>query len=138
MTIRSLIIACVFCSALCGAAESPSPEQRVNALFKQLNSEQRATAFQDFFKGSLTAAQKEAYLKAMDVQARGGMEFYGPPASYEIFERKEIGKSLFRIRWLTKHKDETPLFWSALFYLRAGSWEPLNVQFFDDPSKAGI
>jgi hypothetical protein len=120
------------------AAKEGSPEEQVAALFKQLASEKRSTAFQEFFAGSLAIAQKPAEVRAMDAQAGGAWTIYGAPESYEILDRREVGKSLFRIRWLTKNKDEVPLFWSALFYLRAGKWEALSLVFFDQPEKAGL
>jgi hypothetical protein len=119
-------------------AKEGSPEQQVDALFKQLSSDKRVTAFQDFFSDSLMVAQKPSEVRAMDAQAKAAWEFYGPPASYEILQRTEIGKSLFRIKWLTKNADEVPLFWNVLFYRRNGNWEPLNISFFDDPTKASI
>jgi len=119
-------------------AKNGNPEEQVDVLFKQLTSEKRSTALQDFFADSLALAQKPAEVRAMDAKAEAAWSFYGPPASYEILERREIGKSLYRLRWLTKNKDETPLFWSALFYKRANKWEALNLIFIDQPEKAGI
>lgn len=135
MIIRMALM-CAFCVAAHG--KTSNPEQQVDALVKQLMSEKRGTAFQDFFSGSLMAEQKPAEVRAMDAQAKGAWEFYGAPGSYEVFEVKEVGKSLVRIKWLTKNRDEMPLFWSALFYRRAGKWEPLSLLFFDQPEKAGI
>lgn len=119
-------------------AKEGSPEQQVDALFKQLSSENRGTALQDLFAGTLLSIQKPAEVRAMDAQARGAWEFLGPPESYEILERREIGKSVFRIRWLTKHRDELPLFWSAVFFVRGGKWEALSLVYVDQPEKAGI
>ena len=127
----------LFALSKVSAAEG-SPEQQVVALFKQLTSEKRSTAFQDFFGDGLAGKQKPAEIKAMDAQAAAAWQFYGLPESYEIIQRTEIGESLFRIKWLTKHKEEAPLFWSALFYRRSGMWEPFTVLFFDDPHRAGI
>jgi hypothetical protein len=119
-------------------ARSGTPEKQIAALVDQLKTDKRDTAMQDFFGGSLMAAQKDAAVKAMDAQAKGAWEFYGPPTGYEISEKVEMGKSLVKIKWITRHKDDTPLFWNALFYKRNGAWEPLRVLFFDDPTKAGF
>jgi len=135
MIIRMALM-CAFCVAVHG--KTSNPEQQVDALVKQLMSEKRGTAFQDFFSGSLMAEQKPAEVRAMDAQASGAWGFYGAPESYEILEAKEIGKSLIRVKWITKNRGEMPLFWNALFYRRAGKWEPLTMQFFDQPDKAGI
>jgi hypothetical protein len=137
---RSLRLTVLFLTALAGTsfAKEGRPEQQIDAMFKQLSSEKKATAFQDFFAGTRLASQKPAEIKVLDAQASAAWTFYGSPVSYEILERRQIGESLFRVRWLTKNKEEIPLFWNALFYLRAGKWDPLNIVFFDSPEKAGI
>ncbi len=91
-----------------------------------------------FFSGSLTAKQKGTELKAMEGQVKAALEFYGPPKSWEIVEAKSLGKDLVNLKLLSKHNDESPLFWNALFYRRNNAWEPLGVYFFDDPRKAGF
>ena len=137
---RNLIIVSVgvICLASAGVAKVGTPEKQIESLVEQLKSEKRGTALQDFFAGTLLEAQKQAYVKAMDAQAGGAWAIYGHPLEYEVSEKTEMGKSLIRIKWITKHKDDMPLFWNALFYRRAGSWEPLTVLFYDDPAKAGF
>jgi hypothetical protein len=119
-------------------AESKEPPAQIETLVKRLQTGKIEGAFVDFFDGSLVAEQKEMQVRAMDGQAKAAFDFYGKPASYEIVETNKMGTSLMRIKWITKHKSETPLFWNGLFYRRNSKWEPLHVFFFDDPQKAGF
>ena len=81
------------------------------------------------------AKQKEMQPKAMGTQARGSFDFYGPPTATEFIEEKTLSESLMKLKWITKHKADSPLFWSALFYKRGGKWEPLQIVFYDEPAK---
>lgn len=119
-------------------AESKEPTAQIEALVKRLQTGKIEGAFVDFFSGSLVAEQKEMQVRAMDGQVKAAFEFYRRPSSYEIVETNKMGTSLMRIKWITKHKSETPLFWNGLFYRRNNKWEPLHVFFFDDPQKAGF
>jgi hypothetical protein len=108
------------------------------SLLKTLQARKYDGALVTFFSGSLTAKQKGAELRAMDGQAKAALEFYGPPTSWEIVETKSLGKDLVNLKLLSKHNDDSPLFWNALFYRRNNAWEPVGVYFFDDPRKAGF
>jgi hypothetical protein len=119
-------------------AESKEPTAQIEALVKRLQKGKIEGAFVDFFSGSLVAEQKEMQVRAMDGQAKAAFELYGRPSSHEIVETDKLGTSLIRIKWITKHKSETPLFWNGLFYRRNNKWEPLHLFFFDDPRKAGF
>jgi hypothetical protein len=119
-------------------AESKEPPAQIDGLVKRLQAGKIEGAFVDFFANSLVAEQKEMQIRAMDGQAKAAFDFYGKPTSYEIVETNKMGTSLMRIKWITKHKSETPLFWNGLFYRRNSKWEPINVFFFDDPQKAGF
>ena len=123
---------------LVAAPQNPTPRDRVGAVIAQLQSDRAPTAFADFFKDSLMASQKETLLRAMDGQAKGAFEFYGKPKTYEILSEEKFGENLVRIKWLTKHNDEVPMFWNCLFYLRKGRWEALSIVFNDSPQTAGI
>jgi hypothetical protein len=137
---RKSIVISVLCLDLItpAFASDANPRQQIDALYQQIVSDKSATAFQDFFAGGLLATQKPAELKSLDSQAKGAFDFYGKPVSFEFIEEKKIGKSLVRLTWLTRQKDDIPLFWSATFYLRNSKWEPFNVLFFDSPEKAGL
>jgi hypothetical protein len=119
-------------------AEPKEPTAQIDTLIKRLQSGKVDGALLDFFSGSLMLAQKGEQLRAMDGQAKAAFEFLGKPVSYEIVQTSTMGTSLVRIKWITKHKNETPLFWNSLFYRRNSKWEPLGVFFFDDPQKAGF
>jgi hypothetical protein len=119
-------------------AEPKEPSAQIDALMKRLQSEKIEGTLIGFFSGSLMFEQKEAQIRAMDGQAKAAIEFFGKPVSYEIVETSKMGTSLVRIKWITKHKNETPMFWNALFYHRNSKWEPLGIFFFDDPQKAGF
>jgi len=115
-----------------------TPKEQITALYDQCSSEHADSAFQDFFSNSLVQAQKEIQLKAVDSQAKGAFAIYGKPKAIEIIDENKLSDSLTRIKWLTKHNDETPMFWTALFYKRHGKWEPLTMVFYDSPEKIGI
>lgn len=119
-------------------AAPKEPTAQIEALIKRLQSGKADGALLDFFSGSLMFEQKEAQLRAMDAQAKAAFEFLGKPVSYEIVDTSKMGASLVRIKWITKHKNETPMFWNSLFYYRNSKWEPLGIFFFDDPQKAGF
>jgi hypothetical protein len=119
-------------------AEPKEPNVQIDTLVKRLQAGKIDGAFSDFFSGSLVAEQKEMQVRAVDGQLKAALDFYGKPTSYEIIETTKMGTSLMRVKWLTKHKGETPLFWNGLFYKRNNKWEPLTVVFFDDPQKAGF
>jgi hypothetical protein len=119
-------------------AEQKEPNAQIDTLVKRLQSGKIDGAFVDFFSGSLVAEQKEMQIRAVDSQIKAALDFYGKPVSYELVETNKMGTSLIRIKWITKHKNETPLFWNGLFYRRNNKWEPLTVIFLDDPQKAGF
>ena len=119
-------------------ANEGSPIHQISKLIDHLKSDDTSTALQTFFSDSLMTLQKPEQIRAMDAQAQGAWQFYGAPTEFEISDTQEIGDSLMRVRWLTKHNDEIPLFWNVLFYRRHDKWEPLNIIFFDDPVKAGF
>jgi len=119
-------------------AQSKEPTAQIEALVKRLQTGKIEGAFVDFFSGSLVAEQKEMQVRGMDGQARAAFELYGRPSSYEIVETNKMGTSLIRIKWITKHKSEIPLFWNGLFYRRNNKWEPLHLFFFDEPQKAAF
>jgi hypothetical protein len=131
-----IVTTCCLCAV--AFADSIEPTAQIEGLVKRLESGKIEGAFVDFFTGSLVAEQKEMQVRAMDGQAKSAFEFYGRPTDYEITETNKTGKSLVRIKWITKHKGEVPLFWNGLFYRRNNKWEPLTVVFFDDPAKAGF
>jgi len=136
--VRNLIIALAVAVGLASSAraQSKEPAAQVEALVHQMQSGKSDGVFMQFFAGSLLAKQKPTEIRAMDGQAKAALEFYGKPVAYELLDAQKIGASLVRMKWITKHKDDSPLFWNALFYRRQGKWEPLNVVFFDDPTKA--
>jgi hypothetical protein len=119
-------------------AEPKEPNAQIDTLVKRLQSGKIDGAFVDFFSGSLVAEQKEMQIRAVDGQVKAALDFYGKPVSYELVETNKMGTSLIRIKWITKHKSEVPLFWNGLFYRRNNKWEPITVVFFDDPQKAGF
>jgi len=119
-------------------AESKEPTAQIEALIKRLQTGKIEGTFVDFFSGTLVAEQKEMQVRSMDGQAKAAFELYGRPSSYEIIETSKMGTSLIRIKWITKHKSEIPLFWNGLFYRRNSKWEPLLLFFYDEPHKAGF
>ena len=119
-------------------AEPKDPIAQIDTMVKRLQTGKIEGAFIDFFSGSLVAEQKEVQVRAVDGQVKAALDFYGRPISYEIVETNKMGTSLMRIKWITKHKSEAPVFWNGLFYKRNNKWEPLSVVFFDDPQKAGF
>ena|ERR1035437_1068660 len=137
---RTLILTIVAASCLASVAlaESKEPTAQVETLVKRLETGKLDGVFADFFTGSLVGQQKEMQVRAMDGQAKAAFEFYGRATDHEIVETKKMGNSLVRIKWITKHKGDAPLFWNALFYRRNDKWEPLTIVFFDDPDKAGF
>ena len=130
-----LVVGSLFSTAF---AESKEPTAQIDVLVKRLQTGKIEGAFVDFFSDSLVAEQKEMQVRAVDGQIKAALEFYGRPASYEIVETNKMGTSLIRIKWITKHKSDAPLFWNGLFSRRNNKWEPLAVIFFDDPQKAGF
>jgi hypothetical protein len=137
-TMATILFLVVLLSATVSQAGEGTPKEQVTALYNQIRSERAGTAFQDFFRGSMVEATKEKQVKALDTQAKSVLEIYGKPAALEIIDEKTVSDSLTRIRWLTKHKNDSPIFWTALFYKRQGKWEPLSVNLYDEPSKIGI
>lgn len=134
----SLIVAVGCLATIAFAAETQEPTARVETLTKRLQSGKIDGALIDFFSKSLAGEQKPTELRALDGQVKAALEFYGGAVSYEIVETKKMGNSLVRIKWITRHKRDAPLFWNAMFYHRNDKWEPLNLFFFDDPNKAGF
>jgi len=120
------------------SAGQNTPEAQIEALIKSLQTGKFQNILHNFFAGSLAAQQKPTELKAMEGQVKAAFEFYGPPMSYEIVDTKKMGRDLVNIKFISKQKDDVPLFWNALFYRRHDQWEPLAVFFFDDPRKAGF
>jgi hypothetical protein len=119
-------------------AETKEPSDQVVALVKRLQSDRIEGVFTDFFANSLAAEQKPNEIRATDGQVKAALDFYGRAINYEIVETKKMGNSLITIKWITKHKNEAPLFWNCIFYKRNGKWEPIGVLFFDNPTKAGF
>ena len=138
MRLKSLLVVALLLGTSVVHAAPRSPEAQIEALMKSLQAKQLDGVFQNFFAGTLTVQLKPTELKAMDGQAKGALEFFGPPTSYEIVETKALGNNLVRMKILSKHRDEIPLFWNVLFYKRNAQWEPLSIFFFDDPQKAGF
>lgn len=128
----------IFWMLTASAALAAGPDEQLFSLLQTLQSRKYDGALTTFFSGSLTAKQKGTELKAMEGQVKAALEFYGPPRSWEIVESKALGKDLINLKLLSKHNDDVPLFWNALFYRRKNTWEPLGVYFFDDPRKAGF
>jgi hypothetical protein len=133
-----LAIIVVGCLTTVAFADSREPSAQVEALAKVLQSGKIEGVLIDFFANSLLAEQRPTELHAMDAQVKAALDFYGRSVNYEIVETTKMGNSLVRIKWITKHKRETPMFWNVLFYRRNGKWEPLNILVFDDPTKAGF
>ncbi len=119
-------------------AESIEPRAQVEALIAQLRTDKLDGFLEKAFAGSLVAKQKPMQIDAMSGQAKAALQFYGKLTDYELLETEDLGKSLRRIKWMTKHKDDMPLFWNAIYYRRHGKWEPLTLIFFDNPIQAGI
>ena len=120
------------------AAPSSTPEAQMEAFLKVLQEKKYDGALETFFAGSLALQQKPTELKAMGGQVKAAFEFLGPPVSWEFVETRKMGKDLVTFKLISKQKDDTPVFWNAMFYRRLGKWEPLAVFFFDDPMKAGF
>ena len=115
-----------------------TPKEQVAKLYISISAGKTEEGFSQLFAASLMAKQKEMQVKAMGTQAKGAFDFYGPPTAIEFIEEKTLSESFMKLKWITKHKDESPLFWSALFYMRANQWEPLQIVFYDDPAKVGL
>jgi hypothetical protein len=115
-----------------------TPKEQVTKLYNDISAGKTEEGFSRLFADSLMAKQKEVQVKAMGTQAKGAFDFYGPPTAIEFIEDKTFSESLMKLKWITKHKDDSPLFWSALFYKRAEKWEPLQIVFYDEPAKAGL
>ena len=128
----------IFLGTSVASAATKDPDAQLTTFLETLRTRKYDGALTNFFTGSLTGQQKTMELKAMDGQVKAALEFYGPPMSWEIVETKKIGKDLVNIKFVSKHKDEMPMFWNALFYRRHEAWEPLGIYFFDDPRKAGF
>jgi hypothetical protein len=120
------------------AAGEGTPKEQVTKLNNSISAGKTEEGFSQLFAASLMAKQKEMQVKAMGTQAKGAFDFYGPPSGIEFIEEKTLSESLMKLKWITKHKDDSPLFWSALFYKRADKWEPLQIVFYDEPAKAGL
>jgi hypothetical protein len=114
------------------------PEAQMDDFLRTLQSAKYDGALENYFDGSFVGQQKPTEIKAMGSQLKAAFEFFGAPRSWELVEIKKIGSDLEKLKLITKHKDEIPLFWSALFYRRLGRWEPMTIFFFDDPLKAGF
>lgn len=133
-----ITIAALTLSFSAAVAGEGSPKEQVTKLYNSIASGGIEEGFSQFFADSLMVKHKEMQTKAMGTQAKGALGFYGPPTAIEFIEEKTLSPSLLKMKWLTKHNDESPLFWSALFYLRADKWEPLQIMFYDEPTKAGL
>ena len=115
-----------------------TPKEQVTRLYHSISEGKTEEGFSQLFAESLTAKQKETQVKAMGTQAKGAFDFYGPPTAIEFIEEKTLSESLMKLKWITKHKDDSPLFWIAVFYKRSDQWEPLQIVFYDDPSRADL
>jgi len=140
MLMRRIILVVLVVGSLLSTAfaESEEPTTQIDALVKRLQSGEIDTAFVEFFSGSLISEQKEMVPRVIASQAKAAFEFYGRPSSYEILETSKMGTSLIRIKWITRHKSDAPLFWNSLFYRRNNKWEAVQFLVFDDPQKAGF
>lgn len=137
---RSICLALLlFSFGVSGASAAPGdPESQLGSLMERLRASKYEGALTDFFAGSLALKQKPSELKVTDGQIKAAFEFYGAPTTWEIVETRKIGKDLIDLKMLSKQKDDSPLFWNVLFYRRHESWEPISIDFFDDPKKAGF
>lgn len=108
-----------------------TPKEQVKKLYNSISSGKTEEGFSQMFAASLMAKLKEAQVKALGTQAKAIFDFYGPPTAIEFFEEKALSESLIKLKWITKHNDDSPLFWSAVFYKRADKWEPLQIDFYD-------
>ncbi|MES2470603.1 MAG: hypothetical protein V4675_25135 [Verrucomicrobiota bacterium] len=115
-----------------------APKEQAMKLYSSISAGKTEEGFSLLFASSLMAERKEMQVKAMGNQAKSAFDFYGPPTAIEFIEEKALSDSLMKLKWLTKHRDESPLFWNALFYKRAGKWEPLQILFNDESAKAGL
>ncbi len=138
MNFAGTIVAAIALLTQTVVAGEGTPKEQVTKLYNTLSAGKSDDGFSQLFAGSLTAKQKEMQLKALCTQAKGAFDFYGPPTAIEFIEEKTLSDSLMKLKWLTKHRDESPLFWTALFYNRAGKWEPLQILFNDESAKAGL
>ena len=138
MKIAHITFAAVALLTQAVAAGEGTPKEQVTKLNNSISEGKTEEGFSYLFAASLTAKQKEVQVKAMGSQAKGAFDFYGAPTAIEFIEEKTLSESLMKLKWITKHKDDSPLFWSALFYKRANKWEPLQIVFYDDPTKAGL
>lgn len=138
MNIRYIAAATLALLAQAVMAGEGTPKEQVKQLYDSISEGKPEEGFNRLFADSLLAKQNEMQVKAMGTQAKGAFDFYGPSTAMEFIEEKTLSESLVRLKWITKHKDDSPLFWSALFYRRADQWEPLQIVFYDDPEKAGL
>lgn len=138
---RTLIAVILVGCALSSNAQAPAPGEpaaQVDAIIAQLRAGKTSGVLERAFAGSLVLAQKAEQIRAMDGQAKAALDFVGPLTSSEVLEFKRFGGSLVRIKWITKHRDDIPFFWTSLFHRRNGQWEPLVIVFTDEPAKAGL
>lgn len=138
MRLVAVLLAVLFLASSAFAASTSTPEAQMEAFLKTLQEKKYDGALEAFFAGSLALQQKPTELKAMGGQVKAAFEFLGPPVSWEFVETTKMGKDLVTFKLISKQKDDTPVFWNAMFYRRLGTWEPLAVFFFDDPMKAGF
>lgn len=130
------------CIAGCAWGSAPAndtePAGQIDGLMRRLIEGRVDGAFTGIFAGSLVEQQKPGELRSIEVQAKNVFELFGSPRAYELIDTERLGESLVRLRWITRHADEAPLFWRGLFYRRHGRWEPLLIAFFDDPARVGF
>lgn len=138
MRIIAALVVVTSLLAVAAHAQSPEPRAQVESLVTQLRVGKLDGLLEKAFAGGLVAKQKPMQIEAMSGQAKAALQFYGKLTDYEILETENLGKSLTRIKWMTKHNDDMPLFWNAIYYRRNGKWEPLTLIFFDNPIQAGI
>ncbi len=138
MNFAGTIVAAIALLTQTVVAGEGTPKEQAMKLYSSISAGNTEEGFSLLFASSLMAERKEMQVKAMGNQAKSAFDFFGPPTAIEFIEEKTLSDSLVKLKWLTKHKDESPLFWNALFYNRAGKWEPLQILFNDEPAKAGL
>lgn len=95
-----------------------APKEQITQLYDSITAGKTEEGFSQLFAASLMAKQKEMQIKAMGTQAKGAFDFYGAPTAMEFIEEKTLSESLMKLKWLTKHKDESPCS-GTLFFINA-------------------
>ncbi len=106
------------------------PRQTADAFLTRAGRGEIASAFDDLFLGSPTAATKGQGIDVLKRQYEAGRGLYGNPLGFELENEKKLGQSLVRLTYIQKF-DQHPLIWRFWFYRPVDKWFVDSVLFND-------